>query len=451
MEKAELKSLTVVIPLGPRDVPPKTLLNRLKKELPDSELILCPGENRIDVPDIKKVPSKWGRARQLNAGGENATGNWIWFLHADSEFNDETIAALKETIKAGKPGLYYFQLAFSRRGASPAIAINEKGANLRSKWLGLPFGDQGFLLPTDLWNALGRFNEKARFGEDHLLVWAARKSEIPIRGLNASLTTSPRKYERRWLSTTLWNFVATYGQALPEAWDLMLQRHRFRNPRAAMAIFVKTPEISPVKTRLASTTSPEIALQFYENSIAATAAMAKTVEEMGMAVPYWSVAEKEGLENPRWNSFSSIDQGRGDLGDRLYETYHRLLKRHQVVVLIGCDCPHLSAAEVGAAIEQLKKHPFVAGPARDGGFYLFGGKLPIERGTWNGVPYSSKKTLQVLSKRLAPLGGLQLLPVKTDVDTSEDLAQLKQEMTSSTKHFPSGQKKALEAILELLN
>ena len=99
--------------------------------------------------------------------------------------------------------------------------MNAAGANLRARWLGLPFGDQGLLLPRACFEALHGFDEQAAYGEDHLLVWAARRAGLPLRHIPAVLETSARKYARHgWLRTTWRHWRLTVAQAWP-AWRAM--------------------------------------------------------------------------------------------------------------------------------------------------------------------------------------------------------------------------------------
>jgi rSAM/selenodomain-associated transferase 1 len=441
--------LSIVIPLGPGESAPTQLIEALRAR-PETELLLAVGpESRPWAKGLNAIPSAWGRAVQLNAAGEAATGDWIWFLHADSKLQPETLPAVQAALLSDDPSLYYGQLTFDNDGPA-GIRLNEWGANLRSQWLKIPFGDQGLLLRRSLWRALGRFDEKAPYGEDHLLVWSAKKSGVAIRSLHAGLTTSARKYAQRgWLSTTAWTVSATYRQAFEEARDYVAQKHPFRDPRTAVAIFVKTPELTPVKTRLAVSASPGVASEFYRRSVEATQAMAISLGREFVA--YWSVAEAAGLTDHRWQSLRAIGQGEGDLGDRLHHVYHHLLSRHKRVLLIGCDCPQLSAEDLRAAQRELASAPFVVGPARDGGFYLFGGRLPIAKGAWQQVPYSSSDTLSALVNTLEPLGRIARCPMKTDVDTVEDLIELRREMTPDRlDSLPIDQRTALQRIVDLI-
>jgi rSAM/selenodomain-associated transferase 1 len=385
----------------------------------------------------------------LNAGGGKARGEWVWFLHADSRIGAACVAQVEQVTAKGKPALHYFQLQFA--GGPGLMRLNQWGANWRSRRLEMPFGDQGFLLPRALWKSLGTFRTDAKYGEDHLFAWSAKKMGIPLIGLPGPLVTSARKYrDRGWSKTTLWTLQATYRQALWEALDLFSLISPFRDPRPALAIFVKTPELSPVKTRLAASSSPETARDFYEHSIEAMSAMALRAAAVHGVVPYWSIAEAQGMQSPRWAGFSRVFQGEGALGDRLHTVYHQLLRRHSRVLLIGCDCPHLSAKEIGEACHQLENKPFVVGPADDGGYYLFGGTKPLERGTWNAVPYSVSETLACFRELLSPIGKVGELRTLSDVDSVTDLIKLKHHLEKAAlKKFPAPQRAALSAILAL--
>lgn len=193
----------------------------------------------------------------------------------------------------------------------------------------------------------------------------------------------------------------------------------------ALAIFVKTPELSPIKTRLAASIGEEKARQFYELSLRATSASARALQS---SIPnlqvYWAVAEAEGQSEKRWESFPTISQGDGGLGTRLDTVYEELLKRHHYVCFIGADSPHLSVENLRTGILQTAQHltkKFVIGETLDGGFYFFGGSLPIPSSTWLSVEYSTDQTANQLLSNLASLGEVEHLKKSFDIDTVEDL------------------------------
>lgn len=192
----------------------------------------------------------------------------------------------------------------------------------------------------------------------------------------------------------------------------------------ALAIFVKTPGLSPVKTRLAATLGVAQATHFYRLAAAATAAVAQSCQPALM--PYWAVAEAEPEARLAWPEFAHVWQGEGDLGARLHQIYTELQARHGRVLLIGADAPQLTPALLKRALAALDDadSPFVLGDAADGGFWLFGGRQPIDRRVWLGVRYSQTDTAMQLRGALAAFGSTATLSMLSDVDEAADLPLL---------------------------
>ncbi|MDQ3161189.1 MAG: DUF2064 domain-containing protein, partial [Pseudomonadota bacterium] len=149
--------------------------------------------------------------------------------------------------------------------------------------------------------------------------------------------------------------------------------------RVGIAIFVKTPGHSPLKTRLARTIGADAARQFHLLSAAAVAAVAcRAQREMPALSTHWAVAEASALDDPAWGSLPLIAQGDGDLGARMGRVTDALLARFDAALLLGADTPQIEAGDLIAAVDALASHRHVMGPSDDGGFWLFAtrGKVP---------------------------------------------------------------------------
>lgn len=229
--RGDRRSLSVVVPLAPGETEWQGLQQQLVALPAGSEVIVVCADDESRPPP-KSWPARLryrecrtapGRARQQNLGACLASGYWLWFLHADSRLRPDTLCELQRFMAEDADALGWFKLAFRRDGPRWTV-LNAIGANCRARWLGLPFGDQGLVLPRHRFQALHGFDELARYGEDHLLVWAARHAAIPLRRIPASLETSARKYARQgWLSTTLRHWRLTAAQAWP-AWRELRRR-----------------------------------------------------------------------------------------------------------------------------------------------------------------------------------------------------------------------------------
>ena len=216
----------------------------------------------------------------------------------------------------------------------------------------------------------------------------------------------------------------------------------------AIAVFVKTPGISPVKTRLAATTGTAAAEQFYKLCTEAIQETLETASKTLDIVPFWAVGEEAGLSHPMWQGFETLHTGEGGLGQRQHHIYQRLLAKYQRVILIGADSPQLSSRHLKNAIEALNSHSFTLGPAVDGGYYLLAGRAPITRDIWTNVTYSASDTAEQLLAQLPSTAAI--LEAITDVDTIEDISELKRELPAENLRIIS-QKRLLNYIVKEFN
>lgn len=210
--------LSIVIPVGPGESVWQQLLPDLESACAaDIAVVLASQRPGDPVPLTNErlllAVSPAGRARQQNTGAAVTTAPWLWFLHADSRFAPETLPRLYEFLARNEQVVGYFDLQFQDDGPR-WMPLNAFGARIRSRWLGLPFGDQGLVVPRRLFEALGGFDESLPSGEDHALVWRAKRLGIPLQPIGAPLLTSARKYAQNgWWRTTTRHLRLTSQQA----------------------------------------------------------------------------------------------------------------------------------------------------------------------------------------------------------------------------------------------
>jgi len=189
----------------------------------------------------------------------------------------------------------------------------------------------------------------------------------------------------------------------------------------ALAILVKTPGHSPVKTRLAAARGRLYAECWYRHAVAAVAAVARAAQAQYGIQVYWAVAEPDALDE--WPGLPVLAQGEGDLGERMARVQAQLVARHGFGILLGADTPQLSVDLLGEAVAWLDHSAprLLIGPARDGGFWLFGGNVAPPLSAWRAVTYSAADTACELRNAMRDLGDWVTLATLTDVDHADDL------------------------------
>jgi rSAM/selenodomain-associated transferase 1 len=136
-----------------------------------------------------------------------------------------------------------------------------------------------------------------------------------------------------------------------------------------VVIFARAPQMGRVKRRLACGIGTKAAHQFYVRTLAhQTRALARD--------PRWMVwlfvTPDTALRHPAWRGLRTRPQGAGDLGRRMKRPFAILPSGP--VILVGSDIPDLAPHHIARAFALLGKHELVFGPAKDGGFWLFGAK-----------------------------------------------------------------------------
>ncbi len=457
-EPSILENLTVVVPIGEGDESWRTLLGDLKG-LPVAVQILLVGTSPQpdDLDDCLQrlelnCTTQWlcaprGRARQMNHGACQAAHEFLWFLHADSRLTSQSLAALAEALEQNPEALYHFDLKFLTDGPRWA-SLNARGANLRSRIGGLPFGDQGLCLHRDVFGRLGGFDEQVSYGEDHLLVWKARALRVPLRRVSASIQTSARKYAQHgWARITLLHLWLTAKQALPQA--LRLWHGRFRRQsgspgneveprdpittgrRPRLLVFTKCPDPGRCKTRLIPSLGADGATAVHQKLVEHTLRWASHLaqsDQIELRVHFagQDVGRLRALCGATPLNVVLRRQVDGDLGDRLSAAFADAFREGSPkVIAIGTDCPSLDAELITKARELLDESDVVIGPAADGGYYLIALRHPVPA-LFENIPWSQSTVLEATLQRVSAAGlNLAMLPTLQDIDDADDLPEMK--------------------------
>jgi len=193
----------------------------------------------------------------------------------------------------------------------------------------------------------------------------------------------------------------------------------------AVIVFAKAPQRGSVKTRLIPLLGAEGAAALHVRLVKhalKTATKASRPVELHCApdandsffrfcAGHYGVAVKAQVE--------------GDLGARMLAAFTQTLPEHPCVMLVGSDCPALTARHLRQAEGALRDGAdAVLVPCEDGGYALIGLRRAEPR-LFDGIAWSSENVMAETRARLTALGWRwRELETLWDVDRPEDYARL---------------------------
>jgi rSAM/selenodomain-associated transferase 1 len=214
----------------------------------------------------------------------------------------------------------------------------------------------------------------------------------------------------------------------------MTRQPDYRYPDGRILVFAKAPVAGEVKTRLAAQIGKQAAAELYEQLVRDTVGL--TVEAR-LAPVELHVASQSG--HPLFVSLADRQavevklQAGVDLGQRMYNAVKSTLRTADFALLIGTDCPTMSATYLQCACQQLDAgSAVVLGPAEDGGYVLIGARSCDQR-LFTDIPWSSDRVLQLTRARLQALK-LPYAELDTlwDLDRLEDLRRWRTTLSDCT-------------------
>lgn len=177
-----------------------TPLQPLRGEL---ELILVDGGSSDDTVALaaplvdQLIQSAPGRATQMNAGAAIAQGEWLLFLHADTQLPTNFLELLPAADAASQWGRFDVRLSPS----SPMLRVVAWMMNWRSRLTGVCTGDQAIFVRRALFEQVGGY-APIPLMEDIELSKRLRRHGRPL-CLHERLTTSSRRWQQNGTLRTI--------------------------------------------------------------------------------------------------------------------------------------------------------------------------------------------------------------------------------------------------------
>jgi len=155
--------LSIVIPVLNDGHRIEVTLSRLEEADLDCEVLIVDGGSEDGTTElatrkgVKVISAPRGRGSQLATGAERAIGNWLLFLHADTRPGPGWTTVIKRFMAEPNNRFRAAYFTFALDDPSPNARRLEKMVHWRCQTLGLPYGDQGFLISRDYYDRLGGY------------------------------------------------------------------------------------------------------------------------------------------------------------------------------------------------------------------------------------------------------------------------------------------------------
>jgi len=191
-------------------------------------------------------------------------------------------------------------------------------------------------------------------------------------------------------------------------------------------MFVKSPEIGMVKSRLAASVGDNFVLDLYKCFVSDMMEMFSR-SEYPLIIFFHPPESRQKIVQWLGDTHILLPQIGDNLGERMKNAFRTVFSQHLgSALLIGSDSPDLPSQIIDEALTSLRDHDAVVGPSYDGGYYLIGFRadtfLPQ---VFDRIPWSTSEVFLQTTDVLKKAGHrVHVLPVWRDVDTFDDLKSL---------------------------
>ena len=179
------------------------------------EVLVADGGSRDRTREVAEaagarvVSSQPGRAAQMNAGADAASGTILLFLHADTVLPPDAAALARQTLAV--PGTVAGAFGFAVPGTARHSRLITTVGRWRTRLTGTPYGDQGLFMPASVFRALGGYPDLPTMEDLELVTRLKRMGRVEV--LATPAETSARAWDRHglvWTTVVNASAIAAY-------------------------------------------------------------------------------------------------------------------------------------------------------------------------------------------------------------------------------------------------
>lgn len=186
-----------------------------------AQVLLVDGGSHDCTPELAHnaglqiIRSEQGRARQMNAGAAQATGDTLVFLHADTRLPEGALDFIRAGLVAPRDwGRFDVHIS----GRPLMLRVVASLMNWRSRLTGIATGDQAMFMSRTAFEAVGGFPMQPLMEDIEMSRRLGARSR-PV-CLRARVITSGRRWETRGVWSTIvlmWRLRWAYWRGVPPA------------------------------------------------------------------------------------------------------------------------------------------------------------------------------------------------------------------------------------------
>jgi len=201
--------ISIIVPVRNEAVGIQAFLKSLRERATGAEIIVVDGGSSDGTLDLARkhcdqcLCSSRGRGLQLNAGAHAASGDVLWFLHADTEVPADCIQKILDVLCNPNVVGGYFRIRIPSKRF--VYRLTDSLAHYAGLLLRIRFSDHGFFCRRAVFDQIGGFPELPLMEDAEFFRRLRRCGQVAI--ITSRLISSPRRYEQ----VGPWRLTLTYG------------------------------------------------------------------------------------------------------------------------------------------------------------------------------------------------------------------------------------------------
>lgn len=389
------------------------------------EIIIADGgssDKTIDIvkeKNVKIIYSLPGRGIQLNGGANEANGEIICFLHADTFLPLNAFNLLDKFFENSNNNICRFKLGFDVEH----FLLDKYKSFSKFDSIFTRFGDMFIAVRKDFYINIGGFPNKTIFEDVEFLRKASKFEKVKI--IDAEVVSSARTFIKYGIiKQQLFNGYSMIKYLIGFRKFIKENKYYKRNSKliSSLIVFVRYPTKGKVKTRLASSIGENKTTSIYKILAENVIKNFAKVKNTNKYVFYSDESEKILIKKWLGKKFIFSTQEGDNLGERMKNSFEKVFSHGaNKVIIIGTDIPDLTTEVINNAILKLEHVDVVIGPSDDGGYYLLGMKKYFSE-FFENINYSTNEVFSKTINKIDMLGlTFETLPLLQDIDTKGDL------------------------------